>query len=61
MKFTVRKRQYPNGRTYWIVMRGKTQLLVNNAHRECRYISKNIAQAAADKINREMAEEAATQ
>ena len=61
MKFTIRKRRYPNGRIYWIVMRGKSEVLITNRHNECRYISADKAQAAANQINRELAIEAATQ
>jgi hypothetical protein len=57
MKFTIRKRKHPNGRIYWIVMRGKHELLIGENHGECRYHNKDIAQAAADQINKELLEE----
>lgn len=50
-KWTVRKREWPNGRKYFIVMRGTSEVIVGNGGGESKYYDKSQAQEAADEMN----------
>lgn len=52
-QFTVRKRFWPNGRVYWIVMRGRFETLVGKNGGTCKYHNKDMAIEAAKEINAE--------
>lgn len=50
-KWTVRKRQWPNGRVYWIVMRGQAQVVVGKSGGESKFYDRAQAQSVADDMN----------
>ena len=50
-KWTVRKRSWPNGRVYWIVMRGRGEVIVGPGGGESRYHDRSMAQATANEMN----------
>lgn len=55
-KWTVRKRSWPNGTPYFIVMKGKAdsgQVLISDNGSESRFPSKEVAQHWANEHNKE--------
>ncbi len=50
-KWTVRKRQWPNGRVYYIVMRGSTEVVVGKSGGVSKYYYRSEAQDCADQMN----------
>lgn len=51
-KWTVRKRTWPNGRPYFVIMRGRSEVIVGAGGGESKYQDRSIAEAVAREMNR---------
>jgi hypothetical protein len=52
MDWKPRPRKYQNGKRYWVVGRERDEILTTDGFTECRYSSRETAQAEADKQNK---------
>ena len=52
-KWTPRKRQWPNGRPYWIVMKGRSKVLIGDNGGESRFCDQAVAKHWAKTLNAE--------